>query len=269
MAERYLPPTDHWKTYEADNGEQFKLDMSRIGPWLNERVIVYEYEVGVDISPNIVTFFCNGYYENEADPIQIAPPHSVMGAIASDVCRIAQNKAKPTPNPTPKPTQPDVWQTFTSPDGRFSVLITGTPQQSSVVLKLDSGGKSTEYILFFPDNNDIDYSVYDDDYRQDALASSPQVFLKEHEYYTSLSQKPLTDAAINLNGVPGRAFTFMTPAPSSPSGNALTYARVFLAGTHLYTLEVVTPSIPLKSDTAAQADQFMNSFRILDNPPQP
>ena len=243
--------------------------MSRISPWVNGGAIAYVYEVGVDVSPSVMFFGCNGYYQNGAGPVQIAPPRSVIGTIARDICRVSHDQARAAAKSTAKPTRPKVWQPFTSADGHFSVLFPGTPQQSSGALKLDSGGKSTEYVLFFPNNNGIDYSVCDDDYRQDALASPPQVFLKKHEYYASLSQKPLTDTAINLDGFPGRAFTFMTPAPSSPSGNTLTYARVFLAGTHLYTLEVVSSSIPDKGYTATQANQFMNSFRILGKPPQP
>jgi predicted Zn-dependent protease len=61
----------------------------------------------------------------------------------------------------------------------------------------------------------------------------------------------LSDKAIDLNGIPGREY--------KASDDQYNYtARVFLQGSRLYTLYVVSS----KGTTATQASQFLDSFQI-------
>jgi hypothetical protein len=115
-------------------------------------------------------------------------------------------------------------------------------------------------------DNGTSYFVTYADYRPDVVGPSPQVFLQGNENFAVNGKRLLTDAAINLDGVPGRAFTFTGSYADGSSRSCNVHA--FLAGTRLYTLTVLSPPIPLKGDTATQADLFMNSFRILDMPDQ-
>ena len=116
-------------------------------------------------------------------------------------------------------------------------------------------------------DNGTSYLVTYIDYAPDVVGPSPQAFLQRDEDFKVNGKTLLTDAAGYLNGAPGRAFTFTGVYADGSSRSCNVHE--FLAGTRLYTLTVLSPPIPLKGDTATQADQFMNSFRILDNPPQP
>jgi hypothetical protein len=121
-----------------------------------------------------------------------------------------------------------------------------------------------QYRLACADNG-TSYFVSYADYPPDVVGPSPQAFLQGDENVSVNGKTLLTDAAINLDGAPGRAFTFTCSYADGSIRSCNVHA--FLAGTRLYTLTVLSPPIPLKGDTASQADQFMNSFRILDNPP--
>ena len=155
--------------------------------------------------------------------------------------------------------QSDTWKPFTYADGRFSVLFPSTPQQSSQTIHLESGETTMAYRFASADNG-TSYFVTYADYRPDVVGPSPQVFLQGNENFAVNGKRLLTDAAINLDGVPGRAFTFTGSYADGSSRSCNVHA--FLAGNRLYTLTVLSPPIPLKGDTATQADQFMNSFRI-------
>jgi len=120
---------------------------------------------------------------------------------------------------------------------------------------------------FASGDNGTSFIVAYEDYPPDVVGPSPQAFLQENENFKVNGKTLLTDAAGYLNGAPGRAFTF-TGAYADGSSRSCN-VHEFLAGTRLYTLTVLSPPIPLKGDTATQADQFLNSFRILDNPPRP
>lgn len=252
MAERYLPATDHWKTYEADNGEQFKADMSRISPWVNGGAMAYVYDVGVDIAPSMMFFGCNGYYQNGAGPEQIAPPRSVIGIIARDVCRVSHDQAKAAAKPTAKPTQLGAWKPFTSASGHFSVLFPAAPRQ----LKEPPGSRVRD----FSSSVDKGHTIYSVDYvdlRPDFGSEvEPQVIL---DLGFDGDGPRINDKIIDLHGVPGRAFE-----EAGPSGDRA-FVRQFFTWPRLYTVR----AFAAKGYTATQADQFLNSFRILDNPPRP
>ena len=174
--------------------------------------------------------------------------------------------AQPTQvNSAAAPAQPDTMQPFTSADGRFSVLFPGTPQQSSRTIHLENGETTMAYRFASADNG-TSYVVTYADYQPDVGGPSPQVFLQGNENFAVNGKRLLTDAAISLDGVPGRAFTFTGSYADGSTRSCNVHE--FLAGTRLYTLTVLSPPFPLKGDTATQAGQFMNSFRILEGNPQ-
>jgi len=165
-------------------------------------------------------------------------------------------------------------QPFTSADGRFSVLFPGTPQQSPIPINLKNGETATLYRFACADNGTvyvvayINYPAdYVNGYPADSAISDPQVRLQAVEKGDAAGNTLFRDQAIDLDGVPGRDYTFT--GSFADGSSRIRNVHEYLAGNRLYTLTVLSPPIPLKGDTAAHADQFMNSFRILDNPPRP
>jgi hypothetical protein len=82
------PQSARWKTYEADNGARFRVNMASIQP-VAIGVIVMVQAIGVDPGPHGMIFNCRGYYLSPGDEDTgwlLAPPRSVVGVIAKDVC---------------------------------------------------------------------------------------------------------------------------------------------------------------------------------------
>jgi len=143
-------------------------------------------------------------------------------------------------------------RTFTSTEGRFSVLLPGDPQQSSQQIAFKDGGSATLYQFWVEQENDnVTYMVMYNDYPAE-YANGPAKDVLAATRDGAIQDKTLTsDTAIDLNGVPGRAFT-VYDADWNYS------IHQFLAGKRLYQLIVVSS----KDHPAGQAEEFMNSFRI-------
>lgn len=157
------------------------------------------------------------------------------------------SKAAPLANVAPM-------QTFTSTDGRFSILFPGTPQQTSQVVNLKNGDSTTIYQFSAEaDSGNTSYIVMYNDYSAAVVADSPQALLERTRDGAVAGKTLLTDVVIDLNGVPGRAYTAVDP-------DGYNYeVHEYLAGTRFYQLIITTS----KGFTATQAGAFMNSFRIL------
>jgi hypothetical protein len=92
------------------------------------------------------------------------------------------------------------------------------------------------------------------DYPSGFLESDPQTALAGFRDNLVKAEKGTltSDDAIDLNGVPGRAFAF------TGQGGTTYSAHDFLSGQRLYQVVVIMGS----GSTAAGADDFLNSFRI-------
>jgi hypothetical protein len=145
-------------------------------------------------------------------------------------------------------------QTFNSTDGRFSVLLPGTPQQDSQTINLKGGGTTTLYQYWVEiDNNTITYMVMYNDYSAEYANGNAQAVLATTRDGAVKGKTLTSDVEFDLNGVPGRAFT-------ASDDNGWNYSvHQFLNGKRLYQLIAVGT----KDHPATLTDQFMNSFRML------
>jgi hypothetical protein len=82
------PKSARWTTYEANNGTRFRVNMANTNSTAIG-VYVMVQEIGVDPVPQVMIFNCRGYYllpgDGDTEWI-LAPPRSVAGVIAKDVC---------------------------------------------------------------------------------------------------------------------------------------------------------------------------------------
>ena len=142
---------------------------------------------------------------------------------------------------------------YTSTDGRFTVSFPGTPTESSQQVNLQ-GGESMTLNLVVLTNNGVTYMALYNDYPSQYVSGDAQTFLEGRRDGAVQGAKGTlaTDEAIDLNRVPGRAYTF-----TDASGNSYT-AHDFLNGQRFYQLIAVVPS----GGSSAQVDDFMNSFHI-------
>lgn len=158
------------------------------------------------------------------------------------------------PSPPPEAVQANAtMQTFTSQEGRFSVLLPGTPQQKSQQIALQGGASSTLHQFWVElQGGKVTYMVMYNDYPPQVTSQGAQAVLAKVRDGAAKGKTLTSDASIEVNGVPGRAFTLT-------DSNGWNYSiHQFLAGQRLYQLIVVSN----KAHPAQLTDQFMNSFRI-------
>lgn len=145
-------------------------------------------------------------------------------------------------------------QLFTSTDGRFSVQFPGAPKQDSQPIDLKNGEKTTlNEFSAEADGGNTSYIVMYNDYAADVIGSDPQALLQRTEGGAVAGKTLLTDAAIDLHGVPGRAYT------AEDSDGWHYEVHEYVAGSRFYQL-IVTAK---KGHPASELEQFMSSFSIL------
>lgn len=143
-------------------------------------------------------------------------------------------------------------QTYTSTEGRFSVQFPGTAEAGSQALNLKGGETIPQYMFSVSaDNDSTAYMVLYNDYPPGYANGAPQSVLQNVRDGATSDKTLLSDTAIELQGVPGRAFT----AEDSKWSYSI---QVYLMGKRLYQLIVVTT----KGRSAPYANQFFDSFRI-------
>ena len=167
----------------------------------------------------------------------------------------------PSTGTTPSETTPGtettntstIAQPYTSADGRYSVQFPGTPTESSSQISLGTSGTITLYQANI-DQGSVSYLVAWGDYPAGYLESDPQTALAGFRDNIVKAEKGTltSDDAIDLNGVPGRAFSFTGQDGSTYS------VHDFLSGQRLYQVVVTAGS----GSTAAGANEFLNSFRV-------
>jgi hypothetical protein len=142
---------------------------------------------------------------------------------------------------------------YSSLDGRFSVTFPGgTVKQETEQIALQGGGSSTLYEFWVElDNNNVSYLVMYNDYPPNFADDGAEAVLARTRDGAVKDKTLTSDVVIDLNGIPGRAFT-CTDKDWNYS------VHQFLAGKRLYQLIVVSNS----DHPAAYADEFMNSFKI-------
>jgi hypothetical protein len=166
-------------------------------------------------------------------------------ALLSLLSVVAMAQSAPAAAPVPKQ--------FLSPDGRCSLMMPGIPQYDAEEVPLKTGEKVqiNEYYVEL-ENKNVSYMLMYNDYPPDAANLAPEVMLEGFRDGAATGKTLLTDAAITLDGVPGRAFT------TKDKDGWLYDVHQFFVNKRLYQLIIVTN----KGYTASYRDTFMNSFRI-------
>jgi hypothetical protein len=169
----------------------------------------------------------------------------------------ASTTAPPPPPPPPPPmpksnpeTSTAEGDAFVSTAGRFSVLFPGAPTQDSSRVTL-SGSDSVILHQFHLADGGTTYLVIYNDYPAKYVAAEPQAILESIRDASAEKATLISDEAIDLNGVPGRAFKFTDK-------DGMTYVtRDFLDGQRLYQVMVT-----VGANSTATPEDFLDSFRI-------
>ncbi len=138
---------------------------------------------------------------------------------------------------------------FVPPDGSFSIAFPGKPTSESQDIKLADGGTSTSH-MFSVEVDSVAYLLMYNDYPN--IEGKPQAVLERVRDSSASGKALVTDKAISLNGVPGRAYTLADAEGTKFDVHA------YIAKTRLYQFIVVVP----KGAQPRYLGRMLSSFHI-------
>jgi hypothetical protein len=166
-----------------------------------------------------------------------------------------------------------IWKPFSSKEGRFSVLMPGTPRESQMIWNLETGDdivylftvtrEEAEYMVWYVDFEPPTRRLDDDGQSSnfpDILPNTPEkmtdvlVNAGTDSYSTPSDCRLISEQSIRLGSYPGREISLRLP--SGP----LVRRRLYLVNRRAYILSVRTTQERFLSKTI---EGFMNSFKLL------
>ncbi|MFN6495490.1 MAG: hypothetical protein RMX65_000265 [Nostoc sp. DedQUE01] len=192
-----------------------------------------------------VTFVCGGSVLVEAR--QTKPPAAVV---------------KPTVKPKPtvaQPVQPK-WKLFTPPDGRFSILMPGSPNRETQFQKTYMGEINLEIFVAQPPKQQVAYIVtYNDFPYSYGEMSDPQAVLNNARDMAVKTTKSNLISQRNIrssNNHPGKEIEYIN------SGGKITKSRMYVAEGRLYQVMAITTKKQQKT-LGKTITGYLNSFQIV------
>jgi hypothetical protein len=164
-----------------------------------------------------------------------------------------------------------IWKPFSSKEGRFSVLMPGTPSESQMIGDPVTGDivylftvtrEEAEYMVWYVDFEPPTRRVDDDGQSSnfpDMLPNTPEkmtdVLVKAGTdcYYSPSICRLISEQSIRLGSFPGREIGLRLP------GGLIFRRRLYLVNRRVYILSVRTTKERLLSKTI---EGFMNSFKL-------
>jgi hypothetical protein len=162
-----------------------------------------------------------------------------------------------------------IWKPFSSKEGRFSVLMPGTPRESQINWDWQTGDivylftvtrEEAEYMVGYVDIEPPTRRVDDDGQSSnfpDILPNTPEKMtdvLATACYSTPSDCRLISEQSIRLGSFPGREISLRL------GGGPLVRRRLYLVNRRVYILSVRTTQERFLSKTI---EGFMNSFKLL------
>jgi hypothetical protein len=157
---------------------------------------------------------------------------------------------------------------YMSPEGRYRIQFPGKPRLSEQPPVMTPVGPVVEKNATTEDWSHTLRFVSYADYPGGLIHAGNKDSLLDDACQGWAADKQLTilsKGSISVNGHPGREVNFEA-RPGSPAGKISGRARFYLVGGRLYHVGIASPSGRL---TPESIDQFLSSFALLDQGPQP
>lgn len=152
-----------------------------------------------------------------------------------------------------------IWKQYTSTEGRFTVLMPGTPKTERQTQNTQLGPINIQAFAVARQQESVAYIVAYSDFPNNFVQKANIQKLLDGARDGALRAaqgKLLSQRNISLNGYPGREFEFVNPV------GLITKNRMYLVNGRLYQVIVVT-----KQDTQKYLSRsiagFLNSFKLL------
>ncbi|MEH2381632.1 MAG: hypothetical protein V7K27_22545 [Nostoc sp.] len=185
------------------------------------------------------TFVCGGCVLVEAR--QPKPPKVVV---------------KPTVS---QPVQPK-WKLFTAPDGRFTILMPGSPNRNTQSQKTYMGEINLKIFVAQPPKQEVAYVVaYNDFPYSYGQMADPQAVLNNARDMALKTTKSHLISQRNIrssNNHPGKEIEYIN------SGGKITKSRMYVAEGRLYQVMAITTKKQQKT-LAKTITGYLNSFHVV------
>lgn len=158
-----------------------------------------------------------------------------------------------------QPTQPQ-WKLFTAPDGRFSILMPGSPNRNTEYQKTYMGKITLEIFVAQPPKQQVAYVVaYNDFPYSYGQMADPQAVLNNARDMALKTTKSNLISQRNIrssNNHPGKEIEYIN------SGGKITKSRMYVAEGRLYQVMAITTKKQQKT-LAKTITGYLNSFHVV------
>lgn len=193
---------------------------------------------------------------------------AILTLLVSSAATFAQEhkeRAAPTPRPpqTQTPPQSEVQPSslrYTSPEGRYSVLLPAQPTLSSQQVNAPDGRPMTQYMVTAAGSMGMVMIAYFD-YAADVVFSLDKA---RDGMVTSIQGTLLDEHSMSLGGAPGRQVKIS--ARTEQGMEFIDRARFYDVKPRVYVLQCITPKSIDSAAIAERCEQFFDSFRVRSTP---
>ncbi len=148
------------------------------------------------------------------------------------------------------------WIKYSSPEGRYSVLLPGEPKLSSQEASTADGAKFTQYMASSPDANTVCLIGY-----FDHVGNRVFNFDKSRDgFIGAVKGTLLTESVISLGGYPGREMK--VTAKSADGAEYVLRVRTYDVGSRVYVVQFIFLSSEDTPAVAENARKYFDSFAL-------
>lgn len=167
----------------------------------------------------------------------------------------------PRPPQTQSPPQPETGKLrYTSPEGRYTILLPAEPKVSTQNISAPDGSPLTQYLAMVADGMGMLMVAYFD-YPADVVFSLDK---GRDGMITSINGTLLDEHSMSLGGAPGRQIK--VAARTEQGLEFIDRARFYDVKPRVYVLQCIFPKSLDSPAIAERCDQFFDSFRVRSTP---
>jgi hypothetical protein len=168
---------------------------------------------------------------------------------------------RPPQTQTPPQSQPDAsLLRYTSPEGRYAVLLPAQPNLSSQQVNAPDGTPMTQYMAMASGDMGMVMVAYFD-YPGDVVFSLDKA---RDGMVNSIKGTLLDEHSMSLGGAPGRQVKIS--ARTEQGMEFIDRARFYDVKPRVYVLQCISPKSVDSAAIAERCEQFFDSFRVRSTP---
>ena len=193
---------------------------------------------------------------------------TILALLASSAATFAQeHKERSAPPQRPPQTQPQPQAQgqpypfrYTSPEGRYTILLPKQPNLSTQQISAPDGSPIPQYMAMVADGNGMLMVAYFD-YQSDVVFSLDK---GRDGMISAIKGTLLDEHSMSLGGAPGRQIK--VAATTEQGFEFIDRARFYDVKPRVYVLQCIFPKSMDSAAIAERCDQFFDSFRVRSTP---